>query len=221
MNPENLHFYSQPEVIEWLEGVRTTHFSGDNVYDMRIFSPYYMHAKNLLELGAGYGRCIDYLLAQKFDGNITGVDYSPVMCGNLQTRYQNAPHVRIIRQSILDYDTPERYDAVLAMFSVFMEFSNSEHEALLRNLHRLMQDGANLIIDVSRGATTDSNFAYDDNATATAEAAFGTITVRYVNLPYMQQLAATTGFQIIAYVEYFQKPKLNRIAYVFEKLPTT
>lgn len=217
MNPENLHFYSQTEVIDWLEGVRTRHF-GDNVQDMRIFAPYYMHAKNLLEIGSGYGRCIDYLLANQFGGNITGVDYSPMMCAKLQERYQNVPNVRIINQSILDFDSAERFDAVLATFSVFMEFSDAEHETLLRNLHRLMCDGASLLIDVSRGASGNSNFEFDDNSTAVAEAEFGTITVRYVSQPYMQQLAEKTGFQITAYVEYLQKPKLNRIAYVFEKL---
>ncbi len=64
--------------------------------DMSVLKPYWFNAISILEIGAGYGRAIDYLLKHQFQGEIVAVERRANFFKHLTKLYHANENVSLI-----------------------------------------------------------------------------------------------------------------------------
>src|SRR5688500_3720491 len=96
MNDKNLDFYNKLGVDPFKElAIR----GGFNTYvDLDLIYPYVKSAASILELGAGYGRCIDFFLNKKFKGTITAVEQSNPLMTHLISKYSKIKNIELLQE---------------------------------------------------------------------------------------------------------------------------
>lgn len=112
-----------------------------------IYYDFLRDKKNIVEVGAGYGRVIDYLLGKNFPGQFTALEKNQVLYEGLLQRYAKSP-VIIKHQDFLTYDALAQHDAVLCLWSFISEFSHEEQGVIFRYLGEHLREGAHAFIDV-------------------------------------------------------------------------
>jgi len=94
-------------------------------------------SRQYLEIGAGTG-VFTSAIVKKMGPNdhLDIVEINPEFCKQLKDRYQKDRRVRVISQSILEFQTQRRYDAVISglPLTVFKE----EQANKIQNLYHLL-----------------------------------------------------------------------------------
>ncbi|MFN3234108.1 MAG: class I SAM-dependent methyltransferase [Gammaproteobacteria bacterium] len=99
--------------------------------DIDQIQRYLYSAKNILEIGAGYGRVIRKLLADYPRANITAIERITKYADYLKQTY---PEVNVVNENIFNVTFTQKYDVILLMWSTFGEFSRNEQGKLLNYL---------------------------------------------------------------------------------------
>jgi SAM-dependent methyltransferase len=115
--------------------------------DLQVLTPYWSKAHSILEVGAGYGRVIDYLLQHQFAGAITAVERCNNLFQYLKTRFQKFKNLSLIQADICDFNTTNRFDLILLLWSAVAEFFPQEQLSLIVKLTKLLQKNGKLVID--------------------------------------------------------------------------
>jgi len=117
----------------------------DSCCDLELIKPYLDQAKSILEVGAGYGRVIDYLINNNFAAKITALERSKQFFNLLTQKYQNK--VNLIQVDLPNYQTTDRYDLILWMWSGISDFAQEEQLPILSLLTKLLTKNGILVID--------------------------------------------------------------------------
>lgn len=116
--------------------------------DMDLLTPYWSTAESILEVGAGYGRVIDYLLQHQFAGTITAIERCNVLFKHLERRYKKYKNIDLIHADILHLNKmDERFELILMLWSEIADFSPHEQILVFTMLAKLLQEKGRLIID--------------------------------------------------------------------------
>lgn len=113
----------------------------------------------LFEVGAGFGRGVDWLLSVVPDARIVAFEQTTRFARQLEERYRERRNVTVFGRSFLGRHTRRKGDLVMLLWSTFVEFNRVEQRRLLRKIkHTLTQRGV-AIIDLptefhSRGGGT-------------------------------------------------------------------
>lgn len=113
--------------------------------DLKLFEEHIEHANTILEVGACFGRVLDFLLQSKFAGNITAIERSQHFYDLLNKRYSN--DVELLHADVSEYKTDKKYDLVLWMWSGISDFSKPEQLPVLSRLMSCISEGGFLIFD--------------------------------------------------------------------------
>lgn len=115
--------------------------------DVKLLKPYWENAKSLLEVGAGYGRTIDILLEEGFQGEITAIERAEVFFHYLKKNY--AGKVRLLQEDIHDCENIiEQYDVIFFLWYILAEFPAVEQLVIIKKIVRLLKKNGIFILDI-------------------------------------------------------------------------
>jgi SAM-dependent methyltransferase len=141
-NRDNIEFY---EIAQ--EELRTvSKLSGlENCPELPLVQQYFWGATQLLEVGAGYGRVLNYLIQHQFPGKIDAVERSQDCYHFLQKQF--ADQVMLYCQDIMSFQPQKRYDVALWLWSGISDFSKNEQPKAIQQVVNLLNDNGFLIMD--------------------------------------------------------------------------
>lgn len=102
-------------------------------------------ANHILEIGAGYGRVINYVQSTYPEKKISAVETAPSMQEYLAKNY---PDITLHRQSITKLDIPEIPNLVLWMWSGLGDLPQDQQYHALKKIHHGTAEEAVLVIDL-------------------------------------------------------------------------
>lgn len=158
-NKDNIPFYESLSVESFKGYAQKGGFS--DCCDLDCVSVYLKQAKHIFEVGAGYGRVIDYLLENCPNAQITAIERSQQLCSYLNRLYQNT--VELIHADLINFETTRKFDAILWMWSNISDFSKEEHLILLKKLIAWLNPGGKFIMDILLDNFEHDYVAYTDS----------------------------------------------------------
>lgn len=155
-NTNNIEFYEKLTIkkLKYLAACAGL----DKYHDLNLIRPYFEDAHSILELGAGYGRVIDYLINQNFQ-NLSAIERNKHLNSILWSRFNKK--VTFYFTDIRSFNCAKKFDSILWLWSGIAEFTNSEQLAVLKLLSTLLTKKGTLIIDtISNSLALTDNYVY-------------------------------------------------------------
>jgi SAM-dependent methyltransferase len=116
--------------------------------DIELLRPYWSKATSILEVGAGYGRVIDYLLKHDYQGKITAIERCDVLFQHLEKNYGTYNNIKLLHADVRYLDNlNEQFDLILMFWSIIAEFLPIEQLDVIIKLSKLLKQKGKLIID--------------------------------------------------------------------------
>lgn len=116
--------------------------------DMRELRAYWSTAKSILEAGTGYGRVIDYLIKNQYQGTITAIERCNMLFQYLKTRFCQYENINLLQTDIRYLsNSNSHFDLILYMWSGIADFSYKEQPFVIKKLAKLLQKNGKLVID--------------------------------------------------------------------------
>jgi len=126
---ETYAFYNSISLDDFLKAAERAGLK--NNPDMEKIAPYLKNAKKILDLGAGYGRCLEYL-ANTFEGEIHAVEFSHNLANFLIKKF--SPRVHIYEQDMRNLNVGDGFDVVLSNWGAINNLNLNEQSQLLKTL---------------------------------------------------------------------------------------
>jgi SAM-dependent methyltransferase len=146
MNDKNIDFYINLGVEPFKQ---LSEIGGFHVHpDLELVYPFIDKTKSILELGAGYGRCLDFFLEKNYTGKLIAVEKAKPYLDYLKENYEG--RAEILDQDIKSLSISQKVDVILWMFSGIIDFSRDEQMDALKNLSSLLNQQGKIVIDVPR-----------------------------------------------------------------------
>ena len=144
-NYDNQEFY---ETLSLEDFKKFAACAGLTAYsDLRAIDEYIKPSKSILEIGAGFGRVIDYLLKNYPAKSVVGIESCQKLFDFLTRKYKANSQVRILKQDIHSLKIDLKQDLILWMWSGVADFSPLEQTIILKNLKAILSDQGVLIVD--------------------------------------------------------------------------
>lgn len=117
----------------------------DNGCDIKAIMQYIKNAQSILEVGAGYGRALNYIIKSKFKGELVALEREPKLCKVLKKRFKTA---KIIGDDIRYFKLEKKFDLIIWLWASLCEFSKNEQLPALNNLVQHLNPKGFLIFDI-------------------------------------------------------------------------
>ncbi|NNM58623.1 MAG: hypothetical protein HKM04_02290 [Legionellales bacterium] len=185
----------------------------DTGCDINLIFADIKNSKNLLEIGAGYGRVIRKLLDLEFMGEIHALEKSHTFYNNLQEKF--ASQVTTHHADILHFDTQLKFSTIISMWSGISDFTKVEQQLFFNKLASLLMEDGQIFMDTSLwnqkplNATELANQSYIITAQDS---------ILHGYIPTSQEIeeyAAKAGLKLIRHFTYETDAKRKRLMYVF------
>jgi cyclopropane fatty-acyl-phospholipid synthase-like methyltransferase len=157
-NKDNEVFYEQrSEILEtWAQAGGLSTWP-----DLIAIETYIKPVENILEIGSGYGRVLQYLKQHHSDKKITAVEKSHELFNTLTLQFEQS--VTLHQCDIANFKTQQRYDLILWLWSGLTDFSKSEQPHIIKHLQQFLTPQGTLIIETFPHDLTPSNGSIIDN----------------------------------------------------------
>jgi phospholipid N-methyltransferase len=185
----------------------------DDCCDIKAISTYVSQAESILEVGAGCGRILDYLISSGYAGKLVAIERISKFCDLLEDKFSN--RVEIINADILDFTTDKKFDLILFMWTGICEFSKSEQIFVLNKLLSILSYNGRLIIDLMPISSKTINAVEYDQHNRTIQTIFGNDHGYFPSDEEITSYASVNGVKIVEKIEYETKIKKIRNIYVF------
>lgn len=211
-NNNNLRFYRNID-LNYFKMLAEN--GGFNLFtDLDLIYPYIENSESVLELGAGYGRCLEFLLQKKYQGKIFAVEQSPKLVRHLNYVYSNK--VDIIHADIKSMVLPQKVDIALWMWSGMSDFSREEQQLCLRRIYDYLNPGGKVVIDIPKlGIKTFGIHQDDQNLVVVTP--YGKMKCYIPNREDLESICQTTGYKILEDINYKTAKDKERSMYILEK----
>ncbi len=211
-NDKNIDFYNNIGVDPFKIMAEIGGF--DSFIDLELAYEYIKNTNAVVELGAGYGRCIDFLKKKKYKGKIYAVEYSNTLAMHLKDNY--TPHATILQQDIKKLKLPTKVDIALWMWSGFIDFTESEQQECIEIVCGQLNEGGKIIMDLPRfGVQTFAQHA--DKQHIHFESPYGNLDCFIPNLENIEKYAQKAGFKKVAMKDYKTATEKERSLYILYK----
>lgn len=144
-NTDNGPFYDALTINGLKEFAKTAGLF--NAYDLFTATSYWSVAKSILDVGSGYGRGIQFLLKNNYQGVITSIERSPVLFAHLQKQFGQHKNIKLLQSDIRYLILPEKYDLIFMLWSGIADFTFQEQAAIIKHLATLLTKNGKIIID--------------------------------------------------------------------------
>jgi phospholipid N-methyltransferase len=170
---------------------------------------------SILEVGAGYGRCVDFLLATKKEATILAVEQSAQLSKVLEEKYKEESRVQVIHDDIKTLALADKVDVVLWLFSGLLDFSKEEQPIVLKRLRSFLKDEGKLFLDIPQLANL-TLAKYTSEQDIFMETAYGNITTFLPSSENIQAYALQAGFGEVSVIHYDTSTGKKRSIYRLE-----
>jgi phospholipid N-methyltransferase len=171
--------------------------------DVRLLTPYWSKAHSILEVGAGYGRVIDYLLKHQFKGTITAIERCNTLFQYLSDHYQSFGNVNLLHADIRHQSYKgERFDLIFMLWSVIAEFGSHEQSLLIGKLAKLLKKNGRLVIDAISKNVIPLKAVQNGKQSYSVKVNSAVVHTYVPNSSEIRQYAKAIGFSDINHVNY-------------------
>ncbi len=212
MNDKNLLFYNTIGLDPFMELSVKGGFS--SYKDLELIAPYISKDASVLELGAGFGRCLSYFVERGHEGKLTGIEYSVPLVNHLKEKFDGK--AEIINADIKKLTLNEKYDVALWMWSGIIDFSLEEQVAGCKKIYDLLNEKGRLFIDVPRlGVQTIASHLDHQHLVLTTE--YGVIHAFIPDDKDLENIRKEAGFRKLEKIDYSTATDKKRTVYILEK----
>jgi hypothetical protein len=212
INEKNFKFYNQIGLDTFQSLAQTGGFN--TFVDLEIAYRYIQTNENIIEIGAGYGRCLDFLLEKKHEGEICAIEQSAILCAHLRGKYSNA--IEIIEGDIYAYNSTHSIDTALWMWSGIIDFSVEEQAAVIKHIYDILSTKGKVFIDIPRiGIKTIADHLDQQRIKLTTD--FGEIECYIPLSSEMKEYADRAGFSRVDEINYETDTDKKRTMYILMK----
>jgi len=212
LNDKNFDFYNKIGVDSLMELAIRGGFSTHR--DLEVVEQFIKNEDSILELGAGYGRCLDYLLVKGHTGPITAIEQSQNLMNYLQKRY--GQRVSIIKGDLKIVDAEIKVDVALWMWSGILDFSREEQLEVITKIFGWLNPGGRLIIDVPKiGFKTIAD--HTDEQHIKLHSPYGDMECYIPSHSDIEQYASNAGFINFDEIHYDTVTEKQRTIFVMKK----
>lgn len=184
--------------------------------DLALILPILHPADHVLEVGAGYGRVLDALLANGMT-KITAIERSKTLFHVLEEKY--AGQVELYCHDILKFRSFSAFNAILMMWTVISDFSYQEQQELLQHLCTMMGPNAIMVIETFSHQQQPVNASVSWENQAYKIYFQDTVLSGYSPERYqLEQMANQVGLKLVEHLPYLAKGNVARELFVFSNL---
>lgn len=212
MNDKNIGFYNNLGVEPFKKLSEIGGFSSH--IDLEIIYPHIKDSKSIVELGAGYGRCLDYFIDKGFHGKLIAVEKAKPYLDYLKKNYSHK--AEILDKDIKKLELPEKVDTILWMFSGIIDFSPEEQMEVLKRLNGLLNEKGKLAIDIPKlGFQTYAD--HSDEQHLKFESEYGLLECYIPSWEDMTEYQVKCGFSHVIRLGYKTTTEKERTIYILSK----
>jgi SAM-dependent methyltransferase len=216
MNDKNIDFYRKINIDKFKE---IAHLIGlDTAVDIGLIYPYIQSSKVLVELGAGYGRVIRALIEKQFRGKIIAFERSPELMHHLKTQFENPnfdQKLTLIESDFKHFSLPTKADAVLWLWSGFLELSEDEQAKSVKHISNHLTENGVLVIEIP--VEVKHIGTRTDHQHIKVETDWGTMDAYLPRYEELLTYAEKSGFEGVERIDYATATQLKRSVYIFRK----
>lgn len=183
--------------------------------DLELIEKHIATSARIMEVGAGYGRCVDFLLTKKQEAKILAIEQSPQLSRVLVEKYKNQPNVQVINEDIKSLVASEKVDIVLWLFSGMLDFAKEEQPVVLKRLRSFLKEKGKLFVDIPQLAKL-TVAKYTSEQDIVMETPYGNITTFLPSFNDMKAYASEAGFSEISVIDYHTSTEKKRSIYMLE-----
>lgn len=212
MNKNNFGFYKNVGVKGLQEFSDTGGFT--SWADMEHAYPILRDTSSVLELGAGYGRCLEFLIKEGYQGKMYAVEQSEEFVAHLEETF--SAEVEIIAGDFNEVKLPEAVDSVLWMWSGIIDFTEEEQQAMFNRLFGLLNRPGVLVVDAPRiGFKTFAQ--HDDAQHLHYESPYGDLKCYIPSRSDMDRMCKEAGFASVEQIDYDTSTERQRSLFAIHK----
>jgi SAM-dependent methyltransferase len=126
-----------------------------NYSDLKLIQSHILQARSILEVGAGYGRVIEYLLKKGVPGKIYAMERCQKYCAILQKKFLNK--IEIFNIDLFNFNIEIKFDLILWLWSGITDFSKSEQPIAMNIIAKHLNRRGTFVIDTIAHAVKPSN----------------------------------------------------------------
>lgn len=183
--------------------------------DLKLIEQQLPQNASVIEVGAGFGRCVDFLLERKHTGKIWAIEQSTPLSKVLQDKYGNISNVEVINADIKTFELNQKADVVLWMFSGLLDFNRDEQPVVLKRLRTFLKDGGILFLDIPQlHKLTLAKFTSEQDILM--ETPYGNIATFLPSSADIKQYAEESGFKNVSLIDYNTTTDKKRSIYRLE-----
>lgn len=209
---ENFSFYKRMDLKDFKHFAHLTGF--DTGIDIEILFPYLKDIKELVELGAGYGRAIHFLLEKGYEGKLMAVDRVEKFLELLKEKY--GERINTLHQDIRNLKLAHPVDGIMWLWSGISELSAKEQQKAVINIHKNLKKGGVFILESPyKQIKIVGTHQSPQHITLTTD--WGRLDAYLPNEEEIQQYAEAAGFDAFETIHYKSETGLDRIFYILRK----
>ncbi len=178
----------------------------DTGCDVALLSHYIEKANSILEVGGGYGRVLTHILNQGYSKNLCAIERTEKLARFLQSQFYG--RAKIFKSDILQFETTERFDLILWLWTGIAEFAKDEQEQAIAKLASLLTERGHIIIDTVPIDERTINTTQISGQNHIIETAYGIDHCYLTSLGELEKYAKNQGLQLKCHLVY--KTRINR-----------
>ncbi|MCS7005247.1 MAG: class I SAM-dependent methyltransferase [Cytophagales bacterium] len=207
----NYEFYRRIQIPIFQHYAKLTGM--DTGKDIDIIYPMIEKSTLVVELGAGYGRSVQFLLQKGFCGRLVLVERVPEMIEYLKQAF---PPLEILQTDIRYLQLPFQADVLLWLWSGILELSRQEQTQTVQQLYKNLKKGGLLFIEApyQRIQVVGS---HTSEKLIKLETEWGTLTAYLPSPEEVESDARLAGFSSFKKILYRSQTDLERVIYLLTK----
>lgn len=123
--------------------------------DLFYIKNYIKGANSILEIGAGYGRVIDFMLTINPHAQISAIEYSSTLCKILRNTFRDT--INLIEADITKIRPKQlsgKFDLITWMWGSIIDIDSSERLKFIKKTYKALNNGGTLVIDAPKCNTS-------------------------------------------------------------------
>jgi phospholipid N-methyltransferase len=181
-----------------------------------VYAEYLSHATSILEVGAGYGRVVDFLIKNKFPNTITALEQAQELVDLLTKKYRSLKNVQVLHFDLLHDEFTAKYDCILWMFSGLVDFGKTEQVAMITKLSKALNKNGYLMIEIPQ-LTTLTNAEFVEGQFIKMQTPYGIIESYIPNEAELNTYAEQAGLTLDKVLRYQTTTNKDRVIFVLQK----
>ncbi|HVV68584.1 MAG TPA: class I SAM-dependent methyltransferase [Gammaproteobacteria bacterium] len=218
-NYDNSAFYETIDITEFKGFAASAGIT--NGCDIKLSTSHWEKARSVLEVGAGYGRVINYLLQHKFLGHITAIERCNKMFNHLQKQYARNENVTLLHcdlHNLNQINFDRTFDVIFWLWSGITEFSFKEQPFIIFELTKLLSNNGILIIDTMPEFIIPLNAAEKTPSSSyTCQMHNTTICGYWISKDKIEETAFLAGFANVTHLNYTTDTNRKRLLHFLSK----